>query len=302
MQGDCSASPPAVGSSPGEVVLLATPRGMCRLLTSAAFLSLPSRALAGAPVVSPAPDVWIHGLHVAQLNASLAATSPPALAVWAPAAPSQLWVTRTQWQSQSQSWQFTSANAFVAGTHVVHHSRVLCAQYADAASVHARSAQAGIMYACMPCCAVRPIAGRQRGRCHCVARVAAAKHLQRSECAADTTIAGAENDDPLKLGALAALRGSAIAIQRATFRDAERAAFAASGARLLLQNCTFRELVQLTATDQIKEPGFIYTDASNNSGTLQGDVAPLREAPDVFLQASNPAFTALRQVRSSDNL
>lgn len=118
MQGDCTGSAPRE-SGDGELGNIdATPRGSCRLLSSdAVFVALPAR-LVGSAAVRPPQDVWLHGLHLVQLNETLAdLDGVPALMMWAPATSARLWVTQVAFQTVGAALSTRGADGFIAGAH-----------------------------------------------------------------------------------------------------------------------------------------------------------------------------------------
>lgn len=96
-----------------------------------------------------------------------------------------------------------------------------------------------------------------------------------------------------------------MAVQRSTFLENEVAVWAFAAGQALLEECTFDDNVDDTATytlDDEDPPGTIYTDAIGlemyeSTCCEDGEMLPLDEAPrGIFMQADDPDFTALRTV------
>ena len=124
---------------------------------------------------------------------------------------------------------------------------------------------------------------------------------------ADSVVADAEVVDDkasFRSGMQAAVR-STVAVHRTAFSSNQLAVWTYEGSTTLLADCAIsggggNASTTITPGDALP-PGTVYTDVKNLTDLAfkeleSGKILPLNQAPPIFLEAGDPAFTALRKV------
>jgi hypothetical protein len=118
MQGNCSDTPPAVPNSQHHFTPLAPPTGICQILINSGFLNWTSGDDGTARLPSQ-PDVWLHGLHIVNLQLvpkTAEGSQAYSLVYFAPPRASRLWLTHMHFQSMHTGVMVGKrSDAFIAG-------------------------------------------------------------------------------------------------------------------------------------------------------------------------------------------